>query len=147
MFKICVAGRVVYFAGFRPWFGPGSNFSFVKVDPRLDLNGPQLDYAGAHPHMVRIRIDTANNWAPAGHFWQLPQQLWPYQQNPVFNYATSSDSWGTDEPATQPPGHGVWRSNQVVLSPFNSSNTTSKLPRGWVCVEGGKPGIWEPLAN
>ena len=37
-----------------------------------------LDFAGAHPHMIRVDIDSTNSWGPAGYFWALPQQLWPY---------------------------------------------------------------------
>ena len=44
-----------------PWFGPGKNFSFLKVDPALDLDGPQLDYASQHPHMLRYDIGYANS--------------------------------------------------------------------------------------
>jgi hypothetical protein len=126
------------------WWGPTTNFSFIKVDPRLDLNGPQLDYAAEHPRLLRYDIGPVNSWGPPGHFWQLPQQLWPYVQNPVFNYQTSKDSWGTDTPSLEPPSTGVWRSNQVVLTPLNATNS-SAAPRGWRCVEGGKPGKWHPF--
>jgi hypothetical protein len=98
-----------------------------------------------HPHLIRIQIGPANDWGPAGHFWQLPQQLWPYQQNEVFNYIPSGNSWGTDVPSAQPPQSGVWQSGQVVMSPFNASNSSNRLPRGWVCAEGGKPGKWKVL--
>jgi hypothetical protein len=76
--------------GYAPkWLS--ANFSFLKVDPRLDLDGPQLDFAGRHPHMLRIDIDSTNTWGPAGYFWSLPQQLWPYLQvgiNPIDTLVT-----------------------------------------------------------
>jgi hypothetical protein len=126
------------------WWGPSKNQSFVKVDPALDLNGPQLDYAAEHPHLLRYDVGPVNSWGPPGQFWQLPQQLWPYVQNPVYSYETSDDSWGTDTPSLQPPSVGVWRSNQIVLTPLNATNSSTQ-PRGWRCVEGGKPGTWEAL--
>ena len=76
--------------GYAPkWLS--ANFSFLKVDPRLDLDGPQLDFAGRHPHMLRIDIDSTNTWGPTGYFWSLPQQLWPYLQvgiNPIDTLVT-----------------------------------------------------------
>ena len=118
-----------------------ANFSFLKVDPSLDLDGPQLDLAAKHPHMLRYDIGASNNYGPKGHYWQLPQQLWPYLQGrPVYAYEE-----GTDVPASHPPSKGVWQSNQVVLAPLNSTNSSSQ-PRGWRCVRGGKPGVWAPLA-
>ena len=60
-----------------------SPFVVMKVDPVFDLDGPQLDFAGRHPHMIRISIDSTNAWGPAGFFWTLPQQLWPYIQGDV----------------------------------------------------------------
>jgi hypothetical protein len=38
----------------------------------------------------------------------------------------------------------VWRSNQIVLTPLNATNSSAQ-PRGWRCVESGKPGKWEAL--
>ena len=54
-----------------PWFGPGKNFSFLKVDPALDLDGPQLDYASQHPHMLRYDIGYANVSANQRRVWLL----------------------------------------------------------------------------
>ena len=34
------------------------------------------------------------------------------------------------------------RSNQIVLTPINATNSSAQ-PRGWRCVESGKPGKWE----
>ena len=65
--------------------------------------------------------------------------------SPQLNYKTSTDSWGTDESSSEPPTTGWWQSNQVVLAPLNSTNTSGQ-PRGWRCVEGGKPGKWTELA-
>lgn len=113
--------------------GPSANFSMIKVDPAIDLDGPQLDYAARHPHMLRYEIGAANNWGPKGHFWQLPVQLWPYLVSPVYNYVP-----GSDTPAGAPPQTGIWQSNQVVLSPLNS---TAIDARGWRCTHGGRPGV------
>jgi hypothetical protein len=30
----------------------------------------------------------------------------------------------------------------VVLTPLNATNS-SNAPRGWRCIEGGKPGKWQ----
>ena len=62
---------------YAPWFGPSPSFSMLKVNSSIDLDGPQLDFAAAHPHVLRYWIDPTNTWAPAGHFWTLPQRLWP----------------------------------------------------------------------
>ena len=136
----------------QPKWGPGANQSFIKIDPAFDLNGPQLDYAAEHPHMLRYEIGTSNSWGPAGHFWALPQQLWPYQQNPVVAYEP-----GSDVPVPLPPTKGVWQANQIVLAPLgdqqagggngngNGNVTNSSSSRGWRCVEGGRPGRWVPL--
>ena len=100
--------------------------------------------------MLRYHIGTSNSWGPAGHFWALPQQLWPYQQNTVVAYEP-----GSDAPVPLPPTTGVWQANQIVLAPLgdqqpaggngSSSNNSNSSSRGWRCVEGGRPGRWVPL--
>ena len=110
------------------------------MDPRLDLDGPQLDFAARHPHMLRFEIGIgANSWAPSGFYWTPPQQLWPYVTSPVYAF----DVDGTVAlPSGGPPSKGVWQANQVVLAALNN---TSVGARGWRCVRGGKPGEWEPF--
>jgi hypothetical protein len=53
---ILVVERSQGFAYAPRW--QANNFSFLKIDPQLDLDGPQLDFAGQHPHMIRIDIDS-----------------------------------------------------------------------------------------
>ena len=114
------------------------NFSFLKVDAAIDLNGPQLDFAGQHPHFIRLDIDSTNSWGPAGYFWALPQQLWPFMKRAVRAYEIQGH---TAKPSTKPPTTGVWQSNQEVLAALNSTAGV----RGWLCTKGGKPGEWRPL--
>ena len=77
--------------------------------------------------------------AGAGHFWTLPQQLWPHLVSPVRAY-------DGDAPATGPPTSGLWQSNQVVLAALNATAPgNGTLPRGWRCTRAGRPGEWEVL--
>eukprot|EP01050_Picozoa_sp_SAG11_P027563 SAG11_NODE_7029_length_1205_cov_2.095841_1_plen_110_part_00 len=73
---ILVVERSQGFAYAPKW--QATNFSFLKVDPVFDFDGPQLGFARKHPHMIRIDIDSTNTWGLASYFWTLPQQLWPY---------------------------------------------------------------------
>jgi hypothetical protein len=115
---------------YDPRWGPSANQTFLQVDPRLDLDGPQLSLAAGR---MRIEIGGANDWMPAGHYSTLPQQLWPYATSPQRGY-------DGDQPLTGPPTKGVWQVNQEVLAAFNS---TPGGPRGWRCTRAGKPGEWE----
>jgi hypothetical protein len=81
-----------------------------------------------------------NNWGPAGYFWSLPQQLWPYIKGDVHAYDVD-EATHSALPSTGPPTSGVWQAHQIVLAALNSSVEE----RGWACVEGGKPGRWQPL--
>ena len=125
---------------YAPKWDP-ANATLLRVDPRLDLDGPQLDFAARHPHMLRFDIGIgANSWAPSGFYWTPPQQLWPYVTSPVYAF----DVDGTVAvPSGGPPTKGVWQANQVVLAALN--NTRVGGARGWRCVRGGKPGEWEPF--
>eukprot|EP01048_Picozoa_sp_COSAG05_P002173 COSAG05_NODE_83_length_20755_cov_5.928011_4_plen_282_part_00 len=103
----------------------------IRVDPHIDLNGPQLDVAAKHPGLLRYEIDRDNVFIPDGGdgFTDpgLPQQLWPYQANRV--------------EASGPPTAGVWRRHQLVYARPDASTTAI----GWQCVTSGKPGAWKEI--
>ena len=150
---------------YAPWFGPSPSFSMLKVNSSIDLDGPQLDFAAAHPHVLRYWIDPTNTWAPAGHFWTLPQQLWPVRdrqfslalhhscqrQSATAQQHLQNKIYAYDEagaPMLGPPRKGVWRSNQVVYTALNVTVAgPDDAPLGWRCVEGGRPGRWVPLGG
>jgi hypothetical protein len=48
----------------------------VKVDPQLDLDGPQLAYAAKFDNLLTFDIGLANNWYPRA-YADLPEQLQP----------------------------------------------------------------------
>ena len=78
----------------------------IRINPKLDLDGPQLDVAAYRPGLLRYEIGTENVFIPDGGSGVtdrgFPQQLWPYVANRV--------------EAEGPPTAGVWRTNQVVCS-------------------------------
>ena len=104
----------------------------IRVNPKLDLDGPQLDVAAYRPGLLRYEIGTENVFIPDGGSGVtdrgFPQQLWPYVANRV--------------EAEGPPTAGVWRTNQVVWSRPNAS----AVVLGWRCVAAGRPGRWRPIA-
>lgn len=62
---------------YAPSFGPPANMSMVKVDPLLDLNGPQLAYAAELDNLLTFDIANTNNWFPTK-YADLPEQLRPW---------------------------------------------------------------------
>jgi hypothetical protein len=107
----------------------------IRVDPRLDLDGPQLEYAATRPGLLRYDIGSSNVFIPdgGGHHQGhgvidpgLPQQLWPYMSRVE---------------ADGPPTTGIWRTNQIVWARPNASVTAL----GWRCVSAGKPGMWREI--
>jgi hypothetical protein len=107
----------------------------IRVDPDLDLDGAQLDFAATRPGLLRYELDPANVFVPDGggsppiRDPSFPQQLWPYRVERV--------------EADGPPTVGVWRRHQVVHARPNASTTA----RGWECVTAGKPGTWRPFGE
>ena len=84
--------------------------------------------------MLRYNIGASNNYGPKGHYWQLPQQLWPYLQGrPVYAYVE-----GTDVPASRPPSKGPARTRTSKCSARKrrpSSRATKKKKRAKKAVQ------------
>ena len=114
--------------------------ALVRVAPGLDLDGAYMrqaavDYPAWAP---RFLVDDAN-WNAGIPRTVLPEQLRPYQTNPVRMPA--------------PPALGVWRKGQRVWNDFLAAGpgsaeegTPPAEEFGWICVEGGTPGKWANIS-
>jgi len=112
----------------------------LRVAPAINLDTyfdnekyPQFPY--------KVRIDISNNYGGFG--TGLPEQLWPYQINEIV--------------AEKPPQKGNWERGQFIRNPnFEKyydqqagwvwvKTPAIEEPYGWLCIESGKPGKWQPV--
>ena len=100
--------------------------------PGLDLDGPYMKQAAVDfpAWAPRFHVDDAN-WNAGIPRTVLPEQLRPYQTNPVRMSA--------------PPTRGVWRKGQRVWNNFLGS-AAEEFAAGWICTAGGTPGKWANIS-
>ena len=72
--------------------------TLVRVDPKIDLDGAQLDYAARYPNTLKFNLGQANDWAPEGYL-ELPEQLQPYATSMV--YGDGAPTAGSRPPNTR----------------------------------------------
>ncbi|MCM8762605.1 MAG: hypothetical protein NC929_04745 [Candidatus Omnitrophica bacterium] len=112
----------------------------IRVDPALNLD-TYFDNEKYPKFPYKVSINISNNYGGFGS--GLPEQLWPYQINEIV--------------ADRPPQKGNWERGQFIrnsnLEKYYDQQAgwvwvkkqAIEEPYGWLCIESGKPGKWQPV--
>ena len=116
------------------WTVDAKRQRIVSLNKSIDLDGPALSLAAAAPQnrgKLKYKVD-ASDWSGGAVGTEvLPEQLWPFMPGRLVS--------------SHAPTKGVWREGATIWAATGLASNVSR-PLGWVCDQGGDPGVWRSFS-